>query len=179
MRWKFSNIYSLSIGQGEMLVTPLQMANLAAIIGNRGYYYTPHLVKGLFGNEMAIPQEFTVRHKVNIDSAHFNLVANGMEKVVLAGTARSAYIPGIPVCGKTGTAENPHGKDHSIFFAFAPKDDPQIAIAVYVENSGFGGTFAAPIASLMIEKHIRNSIDPSREWLEKRIMEANLMETTP
>ena len=102
-----------------------------------------------------------------------------MEKVVLAGTARSAAVPGISVCGKTGTAENPHGKDHSIFFAFAPKDNPKIAIAVYVENAGFGGTFAAPIASLMIEKLINRKIDDSRLWLEQRIKDANLMDATP
>ncbi|MCB0585215.1 MAG: penicillin-binding protein 2 [Phaeodactylibacter sp.] len=178
-KWNSLWIRSLGIGQGELLLTNLQMANVAAIIANRGYYITPHLVKGLIGNEMAIPAEFTTKHKVEIKKEYFDLVANGMEKVVLAGTARSAYIPGVSVCGKTGTAENPHGKDHSIFFAFAPKDNPRIAIAVYVENAGFGGTFAAPIASLMIEKLVNGEIDPARKWLEQRIVEANLMDATP
>ena len=178
-KWNSLWIRSLGIGQGELLLTNLQMANAAAILANRGFYYTPHLVKGLMGNEMAIPAEFTEKHQVEIKKEYFDLVANGMEKVVLAGTARSAAVPGISVCGKTGTAENPHGKDHSIFFAFAPKDNPKIAIAVYVENAGFGGTFAAPIASLMIEKLINRKIDDSRLWLEQRIKDANLMDATP
>lgn len=177
-KWNSVWIRSLGIGQGEMLLTNLQMANLAAIIANRGYYYTPHLVKGIRGDEMAIPARFTQKHKVDIKKEYFDLVANGMEKVVLAGTARSASIPDVSVCGKTGTAENPHGKDHSIFFAFAPKDNAKVAIAVYVENSGFGGTFAAPIASLMIEKLIKGEISENRKWVEQRIMDANLMDAT-
>jgi penicillin-binding protein 2 len=179
-RWNSIWIRSLGIGQGELLMTNLQMANIAAMIANRGYYYTPHLIQGLMGNNMNIPEKYTVRHETGIDARHFEPVVNGMEKVVLSGTARSAFIPGISVCGKTGTAENPHGKDHSIFFAFAPKDNPKIAIAVYVENAGYGGTYAAPIASLMIEKHLTDSIHQSRHWLEKRMLDANLMpEETP
>lgn len=178
-KWNSVWIRSLGIGQGELLLTNLQMANIAAIIANRGFFYTPHLARGLMGDEMDIPEEFTRKRKVDIKKEYFDLVANGMEKVVLAGTARSAFIPGISVCGKTGTAENPHGKDHSIFFAFAPKDNPKIAIAVYVENAGFGGTYAAPIASLMIEKLINGKIDDSRKWLEQRIMTANLMDAKP
>jgi penicillin-binding protein 2 len=178
-RWNSIWIRSLGIGQGELLMTNLQMANVAAIIANRGYYYTPHLVKGIIGNNIGVPEQFVIRHEVGIDAEHFEPVIDGMEQVALAGTARSAYIPGIPICGKTGTAENPHGKDHSIFFAFAPKDDPQIAIAVYVENAGFGGTYAAPIASMIVEKHINDSIHVSRKWLEQRMMDANLMPEKP
>lgn len=179
-KWNSIWIRSLGIGQGEMLLTNLQMANAAAIIANRGHYYTPHLARDKEADGIFLPARFKEKHQVDIRREHFELVVNGMEKVVQAGTARSAAIPGIPVCGKTGTAENPHGEDHSIFFAFAPKDNPKIAIAVYVENAGFGGTFAAPIASLMIEKLIRGNIDESRKWLEQRILETNLMpDVTP
>lgn len=175
-RWNSIWIRSMGIGQGELLTTNLQLANMAAIIANRGHYYTPHLVKKLVGNEQSVPLRFTVKHETDIDRQHYETIINGMEKVVLAGTARSAHIPGVAVCGKTGTAENPHGKDHSIFFAFAPKDDPKIAIAVYVENAGYGGTFAAPIASLMIEQYLNDSIAPTREWLETRMKDAVLIE---
>ncbi len=178
-RWKSIWIRSLGIGQGELLVTNLQIANLAAIIANRGYYYTPHLVKGLRDINGNVEQiaEFKEKREVGIDDRFFTPVINGMEKVVIAGTARSAFIPGIPVCGKTGTAENNQGsgKDHSVFFAFAPKDDPKIAIAVYVENSGWGGSYAAPIASLMIEKYLTGAIRPEREFLQKRMLDANLI----
>lgn len=178
-RWKSIWIRSLGIGQGELLVTNLQLANLAAIMANRGYYITPHLVRSFRnadGEEERI-EEFREKHYVGIDQKHFVPVVNGMEKVVIAGTARSAYIPDIPICGKTGTAENNQGsgKDHSVFFAFAPKDNPQIAIAVYVENSGWGGSYAAPIASLMIEKYLKRSIRPERAFLEKRMVDANLI----
>ena len=99
-----------------------------------------------------------------------------MEKVTISGTARSAFIPHIPICGKTGTAENPHGKDHSVFFGFAPKENPKIAFVVYVENSGFGGTYAAPIASLMVEKYLSDTISAPRKFLEKRMLDANLLQ---
>jgi len=174
--WNSLWIRSLGIGQGELLMTNLQMANIAAMIANRGYYYTPHLIKGVMGNNLDIPKKFTQKHDVGIKKENFEYVINGMEKVITSGTARMANIPGIAVCGKTGTAENPHGEDHSIFFAFAPKDDPQIAVAVYVENAGFGGTYAAPIASMMIEKHLTDSIHHTRKWLEKRMLDADLIE---
>lgn len=178
--WNSIWIRSLGIGQGELLLTNLQMANLAAIIANRGYYYKPHLIKAVDGDESADAlKAYGIKQKVNIQEKYFELVIDGMEQVVQAGTARVAQIPGIAVCGKTGTAENPHGEDHSIFFAFAPKYNPQIAIAVYVENAGFGGVYAAPIASLMIEKYINRSINPAREYLEKRMLEANLMPKLP
>lgn len=173
--WKSIWIRSLGIGQGELLLTNLQIANLAAAIGNRGYFYTPHLVRAVGDQyESAAPQTYEKR-TVGIDAEHFIPVIDGMEKVVLAGTARSAYIPGISVCGKTGTAENPHGEDHSIFFAFAPKEKPEIAIAVYIENGGWGGSYAAPIASLMIEKYKNGVIAKERLFLEQRMKEVNLI----
>ncbi|RMF00929.1 MAG: penicillin-binding protein 2 [Bacteroidetes bacterium] len=177
--WKSVWLRSLAIGQGELLATNLQLANLAAIIANRGYYITPHLAKALqdeAGHTFPPPLRLEKRY-VGIDPKHFEPVVDGMEWVVQAGTARAAQVPGIAVCGKTGTAENNQGsgKDHSIFFAFAPKDNPQIALAVYIENGGFGGTYAAPIASLLIEKYLKHDIDLSRKWLETRMMEANLI----
>ncbi|MEM6299269.1 MAG: penicillin-binding protein 2 [Bacteroidota bacterium] len=174
--WRLSNIYSLSIGQGEVSLTPLQMANLAATIANRGYYLKPHLIKKI-GDEDLLPLEFRERHYTMVDKKHFDLVADAMVDVVRAGTARRAITPNIEVCGKTGTVQNPHGEDHSAFIAFAPKDDPKIAIAVYVENSGFGGTWAAPIASLMIEKYLTDSV--TQTYKEKRILEADLITPKP
>ena len=165
-RWRFETIYSLGIGQGEILFVPLQMANYTATIANRGYYYTPHLIKE--------PQP--ARHHKNqttIDPEYFDLIVEAMWDVVERGTATRAKIKDIAVCGKTGTAENPHGEDHSIFIAFAPKDKPEIAISVVVENSGFGGTWAAPIASLMIEKYLTDST--SRPWEEDRILNADFI----
>jgi penicillin-binding protein 2 len=144
------------------------MANLAAIMANRGYYYTPHLVKGI-GSSKRVPGEFIEKHDVGIDPKHFETVIQGMELVMEAGTAARSKIKGISICGKTGTAQNPHGEDHSVFIAFAPKDNPKIAIAVFVENAGFGGTWAAPIASLMIEKYLTDTI--SRGPFEKTILD--------
>ena len=167
--WKSSTIISISIGQGEILATPLQIANLAAFIANRGYFYTPHLVKGIEGD--SIDMAYRIQHKVPIKDAYFDVVIEGMQRAVQKGTARFGQIPGVEFCGKTGTAQNPHGDDHSIFMAFAPMDNPQIAISVYVENSGFGATWAVPIASLMIEKYLHRSIDPSRLEIEKRMIE--------
>ena len=152
------------------------MANLAAILANRGYYITPHILKGFKNSSEPITPKFREKKYAGIDAAFFQPVINGMEKVTIAGTARSAYIPGIPICGKTGTAENPHGKDHSVFFGFAPKDNPKIAFAVYVENSGWGGSYAAPIASLMVEKYLNDTISTPRQFLEKRMLDANLLQ---
>lgn len=177
-RWAFSTIFSLSIGQGELGVIPIQMANLAAIIANKGYYYPPHILKKIEGVD-TIPNLFTTKQYVGIDSVYFNPIIQGMLAVVdePGGTARRAKINGISVCGKTGTAQNPHGEDHSVFIAFAPMENPKIAIAVYVENSGFGGTWAAPIASLMMEQYLTDSI--SDKLKEKRILEANLLNVIP
>lgn len=168
-RWAYSTIYSLSIGEGEMLTNPLQMANLAAIIANRGYYYSPHVVKSI--DQEGKPEEFEVKHDCGVDRHHFDLVIKAMQNVVEqpGGTARRARIPGIEVCGKTGTVQNDPLPDHSVFIAFAPKENPQIAISVYVESAGFGGTWAAPIASLMIEKYLTDSIHDQRK--EQRILD--------
>ncbi len=173
--WKSPTILSLGIGQGEIELTTLQMANLAAIIANRGYFYTPHFLKAYKNDTTQIPEKYKQKHVINIERRHFEPVVRGMEKVVTAGTARIAYTPDIEIAGKTGTAQNSKGKDHSIFFAFAPVDNPKIAIAVYVENGGFGSTFAAPIASLVVEKYIDGEISPRRAYLETRMLEADLM----
>ncbi|MCB0639508.1 MAG: penicillin-binding protein 2, partial [Lewinella sp.] len=179
--WKSIWIRSLGIGQGEYLATNLQLANMAAAIANRGYFITPHLVRAMRSESgQTQPNPLSLqRHELGIDAKNFEYVINGMELVVQAGTATTAFIPDIPICGKTGTAENPHGADHSIFFAFAPKDDPKIAIAVYVENGGWGGSYAAPIASLMIEKYLRGEIIPQRQWWETRMQETNLIDHKP
>lgn len=170
--WKASTIISLSIGQGELSFTPLQMANMTACIANRGYYYTPHIVKKIEGQEHINPL-FLEKHETGIDKEHYETVIEGMAKVMTHGTAKWSKISDIEMCGKTGTAENPHGEDHSIFVAFAPKDDPKIALAVYIENGGFGSTWAAPLASLLVEKYINGKI--KYQYKEDRIVNANLM----
>jgi penicillin-binding protein 2 len=173
-RWAFSTIYSVSIGQGEVLVAPLQMANLTAIFANKGWYYDPHVVRAI-GHPDSVQQRYQQKHHASVDPKWYEYIHEGMRRVVEepGGTARQARIPGIKVCGKTGTAENPHGKDHAVFIAFAPMEDPQIAIAVYVENSGFGGTWAAPIASLLIEQYLTGKT--TRPELEKKMLEADLI----
>jgi penicillin-binding protein 2 len=176
--WRSTFLLSLGIGQGELSLTTLQMANLAAIIANRGTFYTPHLLKALVGPVTDLPKRYTERHTVPIDQEFFDPVIAGMERAINAGTATAAYIPGLSVCGKTGTSQNPHGADHSVFYAFAPKDDPKIAIAVYVENAGWGGVYAAPIASLMIEKYLHGEISQGRKWLETRLLDTDLI-TSP
>ncbi|MFT5648208.1 MAG: penicillin-binding protein 2 [Aureispira sp.] len=174
--WKFSTAVSVGIGQGELLITPLQMANMTAIIANRGHYYIPHFAKEFEGDTTGILDRFKERHYTKVHPMHFEHVVNGMAQVVTAGTGARSKIPDIIMCGKTGTVENNKGKDHSTFIAFAPKDNPKIAIAVYVENGGFGSTYAAPISSLMIEKYIKGSIESkARKSLEKRILEADLI----
>lgn len=169
-------IISLSIGQGEILLTPLQMANVAAIIANRGYYYTPHLVKHIDGfSDTAWNRRFQTPHYTGIEPRHFVPVIQGMELVTqVGGTARGAGIDSVVVCAKTGTAQNPHGKDHSLFIAFAPKDDPQIAIAVIVENAGFGATYAAPIASLMMERYLHPEQDTKKLYMKESMFNARL-----
>ncbi len=170
-RWAFSTIYSNSIGQGEVEVVPIQMANLACIVANRGYYITPHLVR-YYGPDSTRNEEFYERHETGINPAYFEIAANGMYDVVhgAGGTAHRANIPDIDVCGKTGTAQN-IGDDHSVFIAFAPKTNPKIAVAVYVENArGGGGYWAAPIASLVIEKYIRGEV--TRKDVERMYREA-------
>jgi penicillin-binding protein 2 len=175
--WKAPTIISNAIGQGEVLTTPIQLANFTAAIANRGYYYTPHFLKSVTGDTL---QQKFIRKNTSINPEHFEIVIDGMHKVVKKGTARIARIKDIEVCGKTGTAENftkikgvkTQLTDHSIFVAFAPKDDPKIAIAVFIENGYWGGRWAAPIASLMIEKYINKEI--KRTWLEQRMINGSL-----
>lgn len=156
--WKSQTIISLSIGQGELGCTPLQMANLAAIIANRGYYYIPHIVRSVEGVD-SLEQRFYEKQYTKVDAEHFEPIVEGMwQGVNVAGTSTRAAVAGLDICGKTGTAQNPHGRDHSTFLSFAPKDDPKIAISVYVENGGFGATIALPIASLLIEKYLTDTI---------------------
>jgi penicillin-binding protein 2 len=176
--WRSSMIVSIGFGQGELSATPLQIVNMMCAFANRGYWFTPHLVKKI-QNDSTTLKSFIKRHDTGIDTAICNIVIKGMEDVVEAGTARIAKIPGISICGKTGTAQNPHGKDHSLFACFAPKDNPKIALAVIVENSGFGATWAAPIASLMIEKYLNDSIAPNRKYLEQRMFDGNLIKPIP
>lgn len=174
--WKASTIISNSIGQGEILTTPIQMANFTSAIANRGFYITPHFLKS---SDKINTKKFE-KKITSIDPIHFEPVIEGMEKVVDYGTARIAKIKNIKVCGKTGTVENfikLNGKktqltDHSMFIAFAPKEDPKIALAVFVENGYWGSRWAAPIASLMIEKYLNNKIE--RKWLENRILKGSL-----
>jgi penicillin-binding protein 2 len=170
--WKSLTVISLAIGQGELGITPLQMTNMTAAIANRGYYFIPHIIKKIEGKK-SIDKKFTTPHFTTINKKYFEFVVEGMEKVVTGGTARVAYMDSISICGKTGTAQNPHGDDHSIFIAFAPKDSPRIAMAVYVENGGFGSIWAAPIARLMIEKYLTDTITIPE--LEVRILEGNLL----
>lgn len=156
--WKAQTIISLSIGQGELGCTPLQMANLAAIIANRGYYYIPHIVRSVEGVD-SLEQRFYEKQYTKVDAEHFEPIVEGMwQGVNVAGTSTRAAVAGLDICGKTGTAQNPHGRDHSTFLSFAPKNDPKIAISVYVENGGFGATIALPIASLLIEKYLTDTI---------------------
>jgi penicillin-binding protein 2 len=174
-RWRALTVISLAIGQGEMGTTPLQMANMTAAIANRGYFYTPHIIRssGADGEPAA---RFAIKHYTGIDSVYFEPVIEGMDLVVSGGpgaTARHIGIPGIVICGKTGTAQNPHGDDHSVFVAFAPRDNPKIAIAVYVENAGYGSTHAAPVASLMIEKYLTGEV--KNKWREQNTIKLDLI----
>ena len=173
-RWKAPTVISLAIGQDALVVSPIQMANMCAAIANRGYYYTPHIVRKIAG-EFLNDSTYTIPKYTSVDKKHFTTVIDGMERVFTSkhGTAKTARLKGIEVCGKTGTAENPHGDDHSIFIAFAPKESPQIAIAVYVENGGWGSTWAAPIASLMIEKYLTGKVSNTKQ--EAFILNGNLM----
>jgi len=172
--WNAMTIRSLAIGQGELGITPLQLANYTAAIANRGYYYLPHVVKSIDKGE--IDNKFNTRNYAGISREYFEPVIQGMEEAVGPySSAALSHIPGISVCGKTGTAENPHGSDHSVFMAFAPKDNPRIAISVYVENGVWGVRYAGPIASLIMEKFLTDSISANRKWLEERMFEANLL----
>lgn len=168
-RWKSSTIISLAIGQGELGITPLQMANAACIVANKGYYYVPHIVKEI-GYKHYLPDHFKKKNYTLVDSKYFDAIQDGMEWVFERGTARGSRVDSLVMCGKTGTAQNPHGKNHSVFFCFAPRENPKIAVAVLVENAGQGAHFAAPIASLMVQKYLLKAI--KRPDLEKRMLDA-------
>jgi penicillin-binding protein 2 len=172
-RWKPHTIISLAIGQGELGVTPIQMANMTATIANKGWYYTPHIIKAIGGRPVS-DSTYTVKKETSISPENYQIVIDAMEQVIEQGTGRGVKYDDTAICGKTGTAQNPHGKDHSIFIAFAPKENPQIAIAVYVENVGYGSTWAAPITSLMIEKYLTG--ETTRPRIEKKMFEADLMD---
>ncbi len=169
--WRSLTIISLAIGQGELGLTPLHLANQAACIANKGYYYIPHVIKKIQGLD-TINKRFTERKYTSIDSQYYNIVTEGMALAVSAGTATYGNIKDIAICGKTGTAQNPHGKEHSIFICFAPKDHPKIAISVFVENGGFGATWAVPIASMLIEQYLTGKM--TRQAMEERILNADI-----
>ena len=172
--WNALTIRSLAIGQGEILVTPLQLANFVVVIANKGYYYPPHLVTAI-GSVDNIISPFNEKKITTIEERHFDVVQDAMLEVFEGehGTARWSKLEGVHICGKTGTVQNPHGKDHSMFIAFAPKENPQIALSVIVENSGYGSVWAAPMASLMIEKYLNDTI--TRPYIEKRMLDGNLI----
>ena len=174
-KWGSSFNISLSIGQGELGITPLQMANVMAIVANRGFYFKPHLIQAI-GEKKVIKSEYTKRNDAGVDPKYFDVVVQGMSQVVNSpsGTAIYSKINGIEMCGKTGTVQNPHGEDHSVFVAFAPRDNPKIAIAVVVENAGFGSTWSAPIASLLVEKYLTGKISRPKAYVD-RLLEANLL----
>ena len=178
-RWNSCNILTLGIGQDRMTATPLQLANVMCIIANKGYYYTPHFVDSIqnerIGDTLFLAK-YRRKHSVtHISDNAYNVVQLGMQDVVTSGTAQNAMIPGVNVCGKTGTAQNPHGKNHSLFVCFAPRENPKIAIAVVVENSGYGSTWAAPIASLIMEKYLKDTISEKRMPEVERISKADLI----
>ena len=177
--WKATTVISLSIGQGEIGCTPLHLANLCATIANRGFYYIPHIIKD--SENVSIDPKYKERHYTMVDTLHFPKVIGGMYRAVNSGygsggTASVAAVKGLDICGKTGTAQNPHGHDHSVFICFAPKDNPKIAVAAYVENGGFGATWAAPIASLLTEMYLNGEISKERKYLEDKILAGDLMD---
>lgn len=181
-RWKSLSVISLSIGQGELGCTPLHLANLAATLANRGYYYIPHIIKDT--DSLMIDDKYKERHYTMVDTTYFKTVVDGMEMAVntppgRGATATIAAVDSLSICGKTGTAQNPHGDDHSVFICFAPKDNPKIAVAVYMENAGFGATWAAPTASLLVEQYLNGEISPKRKWLEDRIVNGFLLDKVP
>lgn len=174
--WSANSIISVSIGQGEVLATPLQIANLASTIANRGWYYTPHIVKEI--SDTVIDRNYRLKRTPSIKQDYYEQIAEGMRMAVIGGTCRLASIDGIEACGKTGTAQNPHGKDHSAFMGFAPYKNPKIAVAVYVENAGFGATYGVPIGTLIIEKYLKGTISPEKKYLEERMLNSNTILTS-
>jgi len=175
--WSANTIISVSIGQGEILATPLQIANLSAMIANRGWFVTPHVVKQI--QDTVMPAEYLERRRPTIDAKWYEHVAEGMKMAVTGGTCRRAALPDIVVAGKTGTAQNPHGKDHSAFMGFAPYEDPKIAVAVYIENGGWGATYGVPIGSLVMEKYLKGEIAPDRKPMEEQMLNSTLTYAKP
>ncbi len=175
--WSANTIISVSIGQGEILATPLQIANLGATIANRGWFITPHVVKEI--QDSIMPPELLERRHPTVEAHYYDDVAEGMRMAVTGGTCRRAAIPGIEVCGKTGTAQNPHGKDHSAFMGFAPYHEPKIAVAVYVENGGWGATYGVPIGSLVMEKYLTGTISPERKYMEDQMLNTSIIYAAP
>jgi len=174
--WNALTIIFLGIGQGEMEITPIQLCNYVSCVANKGYYYTPHLVRKIDGDS-SVTQRFHIKHVPTIDTSLYAIVIDGMEDVVQGGTGALANIPDITVCGKTGTAQNPHGKSHSLFICFAPKDHPKIAVSVVVENAGWGARFGAPIASLIIEKYLKGQItEDNRKQLEQTMIDTHVID---
>ncbi|HTX87922.1 MAG TPA: penicillin-binding protein 2 [Bacteroidales bacterium] len=171
-RWTSMAIISLGIGQGEIGITPVQLANVASLIANKGYYFVPHIIRAI-GTRDQLNDAFRTPVRCDVDSSYFNIVIDGMEMAVEAGTATNGKMDSVVICGKTGTAQNPHGKNHSVFIAFAPKDHPRIAISVVVENAGWGATWAVPIASLMIEKYLYREV--KRKDMEASMIQGNLI----
>ncbi len=158
-RWKFSTVASMAIGEGELGMDVLKLANIMAVMANKGYWVTPHLISGVGEDNKGMKPERLQIHQTGIDAKHFLSIYDGMEQVLKAGTARQAYMAEIPILGKTGTSQNRKGRDHAIFVAFAPRDNPQIAIAAVVENAGYGGSSSGPISSLLIEKYLTRKIE--------------------
>lgn len=175
-KWGSGFNISNSIGQGEVEITTLQMANIMAIVANRGFYYRPHLIKSI-GEKDIVKPEFIEKLPVGVEQKYFEPVIEGMSRVVRYNA--NMRIPGIEMCGKTGTAQNPHGKHHSVFFAFAPRVNPKIAIAVFVENVGYGATYAAPIASMMVEKYLKDTVSMSKAVQDRVLKESNLIVPEP
>jgi penicillin-binding protein 2 len=173
-RWSPMTIRSMAIGQGELGATPLQMANVAAVVANRGYYFPPHLVREIEND--TVSSLLKVKHYSKISPETFVPIIEGMEQVVKGNMSSRVAVPGVVMCGKTGTVQNPHGIDHSVFTAFAPKDNPKIAIFVYVENSGYGSTYAAPMAGLMVERYLNDTISTQKKGIEEKMLEANLLD---
>lgn len=174
--WNALTIRSLSIGQGEITVTPLQLANMVATIANRGYYIAPHLVRAIQDTNRVFRELKYEKKLSGIDPQYFSIVIEGMQAVIEETRLnQSIHIDSVIICGKTGTVQNPHGADHSAFVAFAPRDNPKIAIAVFIQNAGFGATYAAPIAGLIMEKYLNDSIAPKRRELAQRLIDTDLM----
>jgi len=176
--WNSLTIRSLSIGQGELLLTPLQLSNMVALIANRGYYIAPHLVRSIQNYDLTQDTLQFEKHTIAAGAENYEMIVEGMEQVVEQGTARlSAKVDSLIICGKTGTIQNPHGEAHSAFVAFAPKIKPKIAIAVYIENGVWGARFAAPIASLIIEKYLKGRISSRRKQFEDAMFNSDLIST--